>query len=135
VKRFRYQKLKKVREIQKRLAESDVWLSYKRMMDLAVASRQEVLEVSKLKNTVNSPMFWELFSDWEDSRKNQLRMAYKMWKSSLERLLEKRTELKKVEKLEEMWKRQVLSEMLNQLSKQMDDVGTSRYKINKKERR
>ncbi len=135
MKKFKYIRLKKVREIQKRLAETEVWVSYKRMMDLASEARKEVLEISDLGDAIyDSPHLLDVLSKWNEVRKRELKDAHERWKISLRKLLEKRTELKKIEKLEELWRQQLFAEMLQQLAKQLDEVGASRYKINKERR-
>jgi len=132
VKKFKYRRLKKVREIQKRLAETEVWVNYKRVVDLALTARKEVLEISKLGDVIYaSPHLLEALSKWNEARKREIKSAHERWRLSLQKLLKRRTELKKVEKLEEMWRQQLFAEMLQQLAKQLDEVGSSRYKINK----
>ena len=135
MKKFKYRRLKKVREIQKRLAENEVWMNYRRMVDLASTARKEVSEISKLGDAIySSPHLLEALSKWKEVRKRELENAHERWRLSLRKLLERRTDLKKIEKLEEMWKQQLFAEMLQQIAKQLDEVGSSRYKINKERR-
>ena len=128
MKTFRFARLKRIREIEKRIAEERFAEALQQLNSLVGKARRYTNLYKEYKYLFeNGDLDWlELYNLIKliKNIQSDLNNAYKNLQTRREELLEANVSVKMMEKLEDMWKEEVFAEELRVLQEVLDDFAS-----------
>ncbi|GEM_PF-2467794 len=135
MKKFRFARVKRIREVEEKLAEEAFAEAATRVRELAEKSKEYTAIYRQYRNRFQrGEIDWielvNLIKRIENTKKDLIE-AYNNLQEKRQELLQANVRLKMMEKLEEMWKEQMFFEELQSLQEILDDFASYKSYISK----
>ncbi|NOZ92460.1 MAG: hypothetical protein GXO59_04235 [Dictyoglomi bacterium] len=135
MKRFRFARIKRIREVEEKLAEEAFAEAAARVRELAVKSKEYTGVYKDYRQRFQrGEIDWvelaNLVKRIEKAKKDLIE-AYNNLQEKRQELLQANVRLKMMEKLEEMWKEQVFIEEMQSLQEVLDDFASYKSYLKK----